>query len=52
MEAGRNITTYLEGFIEALKSSKDESKERQIAQKLQKILDDGKSCFRWMVRLG
>lgn len=52
MEAGGNVTTYLEGFIEALKSSEDRSKERLIAQKLQKIQDAGKSCLGGMVRLG
>lgn len=52
MEAGGNVTTYLEGFIEALKLSKESSKERLIAQNLQKIQDAIKSCAGWMVRLG
>lgn len=52
MEAGGKVTTYLEGFIEALKLSEESSKERLIAQKLQKIQDAIKSCVGWMVRLG
>lgn len=50
MEADGNLTTYLEGFIEALKSSKEKSKDiLKIAQKLQKIQDTLKSCFEPMV---
>ncbi|XP_009577432.1 PREDICTED: uncharacterized protein LOC104077773 [Fulmarus glacialis] len=48
MEVGGNVTAYLEGFIEALKSSEERSKERLIVQKLQKIQDAGKSCLRGM----
>uniref|UniRef100_A0A663F3T3 Uncharacterized protein n=1 Tax=Aquila chrysaetos chrysaetos TaxID=223781 RepID=A0A663F3T3_AQUCH len=47
-EAEGNVTTYLEGFIEALKLSEERSKERLIAQKLQKIQDAIKSCVGWM----
>uniref|UniRef100_A0A8B9N5G3 Uncharacterized protein n=1 Tax=Accipiter nisus TaxID=211598 RepID=A0A8B9N5G3_9AVES len=48
MEAGGKVTTYLEGFIEALKLSEESSKERLIAQNLQKIQDAIKSCTGWM----
>ena len=49
MEVEGNITTYLQGFIEALKSNK---KTMKIAQKLQKIQEAENSCLGWMVRSG
>uniref|UniRef100_A0A8C5IZA6 Uncharacterized protein n=1 Tax=Junco hyemalis TaxID=40217 RepID=A0A8C5IZA6_JUNHY len=48
MEAGGNAATYLEGFIEALKNSK-ESVEH-ILVKLKDIQAYGESCTGWMER--
>ncbi|XP_054024630.1 uncharacterized protein LOC128897975 [Dryobates pubescens] len=48
MEAGGTVTTYLEEFIKALKSSRARLEERLIAQKLKKIQDAGKSCLGWL----
>lgn len=53
MEVEGTASTYLEGFIKALKSSKENSKERlKLVQKLQKIHVNVKSWLKWMVRLG
>ncbi|PKU33993.1 interleukin 3 precursor [Limosa lapponica baueri] len=49
MEEGGDLTTYLDGFIKALKNSKEHSKERLIAHELQKIKDARKSCLKWML---
>ncbi|KAF2986016.1 hypothetical protein EK904_002174 [Melospiza melodia maxima] len=49
MEAGGNAATYLEGFIEALKNSK-ESVEH-ILVKLKDIQAYGESCTGWMSTL-
>uniref|UniRef100_A0A8C0ZE45 Uncharacterized protein n=1 Tax=Cyanistes caeruleus TaxID=156563 RepID=A0A8C0ZE45_CYACU len=48
MEAGGNAATYLEGFIEALKNSKESVEERLIVRNLQKIQAYGESCTGWM----
>uniref|UniRef100_A0A8C9N9F0 Uncharacterized protein n=1 Tax=Serinus canaria TaxID=9135 RepID=A0A8C9N9F0_SERCA len=45
MEAGGNAATYLEGFIEALKNSKES--EEALILKLKKIQGYGKSCTGW-----
>lgn len=50
MENGENAALYLEGFIEALKNSKENVKE--IVRKLKKIQIYGESCTGWMVCLG
>ncbi|KAF4802259.1 hypothetical protein TURU_027373 [Turdus rufiventris] len=46
MENGENVALYLEGFIEALKNSKENVKE--IVRKLKKIQSYGESCTGWM----
>uniref|UniRef100_A0A8C3KIB2 Uncharacterized protein n=1 Tax=Calidris pygmaea TaxID=425635 RepID=A0A8C3KIB2_9CHAR len=48
MEEGGDVITYLEGFIKALKNSKEHSKERLIARELQEIKNARKSCLKWM----
>ncbi|RMB96798.1 hypothetical protein DUI87_26865 [Hirundo rustica rustica] len=48
MEAGGNAATYLEGFIEALKNSKESVEQRLIVLNLRKIQSYGESCTGWM----
>lgn len=52
MEAGGNAATYLEGFIEVLKNSKESVEQRLLVVKLQKIQAYGESCTGWTVCLG
>lgn len=53
MEAEGTVSTYLEGFIKALKCSEEHPKERlKLVQKLEKIHVNAKSCLGQMVRLG
>lgn len=52
MEAGGNAATYLEGFIEALKNSKESVEQKLIVLNLQKIQAYGDSCTGWTVCLG
>ncbi|OWK60328.1 hypothetical protein RLOC_00007993 [Lonchura striata] len=48
MKTGGNAATYLEGFIEALKNSKESVEQRHIILKLKMIQAYGESCTGWM----
>uniref|UniRef100_A0A8C5U3I2 Uncharacterized protein n=1 Tax=Malurus cyaneus samueli TaxID=2593467 RepID=A0A8C5U3I2_9PASS len=47
LEAGGNATTYLEGFIEALKTSKESKEQKVLVANLRAMQTYGESCTGW-----